>query len=110
MDTKKATVRLAAVGDIHYRRTSHGSLQPLCAQITESADVLLLCGDIIDYGLPEEARLFVKELASAVKIPTLAVLGNHEYESGKQEEVQHILTDAGTIVLDGDAQEIQGIG
>jgi Icc-related predicted phosphoesterase len=110
MDTKKATVRLAAVGDIHYTRASHGSLQPLCAQVTESADVLLLCGDIIDYGFPEEARLFTKELTTAVKIPTLAVFGNHEYEAGKQDEVQQIFTDAGILVLDGDASEVCGIG
>jgi Icc-related predicted phosphoesterase len=110
MANGKEVIRLAAIGDIHYSRTSQGTWQRLFVHIAESADVLLLCGDIIDYGLPEEARLFVKELASAVKIPTLAVLGNHEYESGKQEEVQHILADAGTIILDGDAQEIQGIG
>lgn len=90
-------MRLAATGDIHYTRASHGTLQPLCAQITESADVLLLCGDIIDYGFPEEARLFTKELTTAVKIPILAVLGNHEYESGKQDEVQQIFADAGIL-------------
>ncbi|HXG17781.1 MAG TPA: metallophosphoesterase [Methylomirabilota bacterium] len=65
MDTKRATVRVAAIGDLHYTRASHGSLQPLAAQITHSADLLLLCGDIIDYGLPEEARLFAKELTSS---------------------------------------------
>ncbi len=109
--TRKEVIRLAAIGDIHYSRTSQGTLQPLFAHIAESADVLLLCGDIVDYGLPEEARLFAKELATAVmKIPVLAVLGNHEYESDKQEEVRVILTDAGTIILDGDAREIQGIG
>lgn len=110
MDSKKATVRLAAVGDIHYTRASHGTLQPLCSQVTESADVLLLCGDIIDYGSPEEARLFTKELLTTVKIPILAVLGNHEYESGKQDEVQQIFADAGILVLDGDAHEVYGIG
>jgi Icc-related predicted phosphoesterase len=110
MDTRKATVRLAAIGDIHYTRASHGSLQPLCGQITESADILLLCGDIIDYGSPEEARLFTKELTTAVKIPILAVLGNHEYESGKQDEVQQIFTDAGILLLDGDAYEVHGVG
>jgi Icc-related predicted phosphoesterase len=108
--TRKEMIRLAAIGDIHYSRTSQ-TLQPLFAHIAENADVLLLCGDIIDYGLPEEARLFAKELATIVmKIPVLAVLGNHEYESGKQEEVWSILADAGAIMLDGDAREIQGIG
>jgi len=108
--TKKEVIRLAAVGDIHYSKTSQGTLQPLFAHIAEGADILLLCGDIVDYGLPEEARLFAKELTAVIKIPVLAVFGNHEYEAGKQEEVQGILADAGTIVLDGDAREIQGIG
>jgi Icc-related predicted phosphoesterase len=110
MDTRKTSVRLAAVGDLHYTRTSHGTLQPLYTQITESADVLLLCGDIIDYGSPEEARLFTKELTTAVKIPTLTVFGNHEYECGKQDEVRQIFTDAGILVLDGEAHEVYGIG
>lgn len=70
----------------------------------------LLCGDLIDYGLPEEAQLFAHELTACVKHPILAVLGNHEYESGKQDEVQRILTDAGIIVLDGEAHEVHGIG
>lgn len=108
---QKEMIRVAAIGDIHYSKASQGTLQPLFAHITESADILLFCGDIIDYGSPEEARLFAKELATAaMKIPILTVFGNHEYESGKQEEVWSILTDAGAILLDGDAREIQGIG
>lgn len=110
MDNKKATVRLAAIGDIHYTRSSQGTLQSLCTHLVEQADVLLLCGDIIDYGAPEEARLFTKELTSGVKIPIFAVLGNHEFESGKQDEVRQIFLDAGILLLDGDAQEIYGVG
>lgn len=109
MANAKEVVRLAAVGDIHCTKTSEGTLQPLFSKATESADVLLLCGDLTDYGLPEEAHVLVKEL-SAARIPTLAVFGNHDYESGKQDEVQHILTDAGVTVLDGNACEVQGIG
>ena len=110
MATVKETVRLAAVGDIHSTNTSQGTLQPLFAQIAESADVLLLCGDIVDYGLPEEAHIFVRELSPAARIPTLAVLGNHEYESDQQDEVLRILCDAGIIVLDGSTHEVHGIG
>jgi Icc-related predicted phosphoesterase len=106
----KPSVRLAAVGDIHYARSSRSQFQSLWGAVAESADVLLLCGDIIDYGLPEEAQLFTKELTSIVKLPTLAVLGNHEYESSKQDEVLRIFADAGVVVLDGDAEEIYGIG
>lgn len=109
MAIAKEKVRLAAVGDIHCSKTSQGDLQPLFEQISASADVLLLCGDLTDYGLPEEASILTKELAAA-KIPTLAVFGNHDYESGKQDEVQQILSDAGVTVLNGEACEIQGVG
>lgn len=102
-------VRLAVVADLHYGKTSSGSLQPLLAQVAQSADVLLLCGDLTDYGLPEEARLLARELAT-LKIPLIGVLGNHDYHAGQTDEVKHILADAGMKVLDGDAHEVLGIG
>jgi Icc-related predicted phosphoesterase len=107
----KETVRIAALGDLHFGRASApGSLQPLFSRINDSADVLLLCGDLTDYGLAEEARAFVKELAPALKIPTVAVLGNHDFESNQQAEIAQILKDAGVITLDGETCEIHGIG
>jgi Icc-related predicted phosphoesterase len=109
MASTKEVVRLAAVGDIHCTKTSQGALEPLFSKITESADVLLLCGDLTDYGQPEEAHVLVKELA-AVRIPTIAVFGNHDYESGKQDAIAQILSDAGVTLLNGDACEVQGIG
>ena len=111
MSAVKEVVRIAAIGDMHYSRTaSAGSLQPLFAQITEAADILVLCGDLTDYGQADEARALVREITSAVKIPAVAVLGNHDYESGQQEEIKKILTDAGVVPLDGDTTEIHGIG
>ena len=44
-------VRVAALGDLHCTKTSHGALQPLFARISESADLLLMAGDLTDYGL-----------------------------------------------------------
>jgi Icc-related predicted phosphoesterase len=75
-----------------------------------SADVLVLCGDFTDYGLPEEARILARELNTAVKIPVIAVLGNHDFEAGRQHEIREILVDAGVTVLDGEATEIEGVG
>jgi Icc-related predicted phosphoesterase len=100
---------VAAVGDLHCTKTSQGGFQALFARIAESADILLLAGDLTDYGLPEEARILAKEL-TAVRIPTAAVLGNHDFESDKHDEVRQILLDAGVAVLDGDACELHGIG
>jgi len=62
------TVRLAAVGDVHCTKHSQGVLQPMFAAVAQQADVLLLCGDLCDYGLPEEAHILVRELAS-VRVP-----------------------------------------
>ena len=110
MAKKSEVVRLAAVADIHYSRTSQGTLQPLFSQIADCADVLALCGDLTDYGLADEARGLAKELTSTVKIPILAVLGNHDCESGQEDDLKQIFTDAGIMVLDGDSREVQGIG
>jgi Icc-related predicted phosphoesterase len=110
MTSPTSPVRVAAVGDIHISKTSQGAFQSLFAQINDSADVLVLCGDFTDYGLPEEARILARELTLSVKIPVIAVLGNHDYESGKEEEIQQILRDAGVHMLDGEAAEIHGVG
>ncbi|MGI0484161.1 metallophosphoesterase family protein [Pantanalinema rosaneae CENA516] len=109
MSTTKDVIRIAAVGDIHCTKTSQGMLQPLFMQASQTADVLLLCGDLTDYGLAEEADVLVNELAAAT-IPVVAVFGNHDYEAGQPDMVQRILTDAGVKVLDGEACEIAGIG
>ncbi len=109
MTIPKKKVRLAVTGDIHCGKSAAGTLQPVFAQIADRADALLLCGDLTDYGLPEEAHILVRELA-AVKMPIIAVLGNHDFESRKQDEVRQILTDGGVKVLDGDACEVHGIG
>jgi len=103
-------LRVAAVGDLHCTVTSEGAFQSLFAKIAESADVLALCGDLTDYGTADEARVLAKELA-ATKLPKLAVLGNHDFESGAPAEVARILTDtAGVTFMDGTAVEVLGVG
>jgi Icc-related predicted phosphoesterase len=104
-----SVVRVAALGDLHCTKTSQGAFQPLLGKIAEAAEVLLLAGDLTDYGLPDEARVLARELA-AVRVPVVAVLGNHDVESGKEQEIRQILADSGVTVLDGDATEILGIG
>jgi Icc-related predicted phosphoesterase len=109
MTSVKAVLRIAAMGDVHVSKTSQGMFHALFAQVSSNADVLLLCGDFTDYGLPDEARILAREL-SVVKVPIIAVLGNHDYESGQQEEIMTILRDAGVTVLDGEATEVDGVG
>src|SRR5918993_4945073 len=103
-------LRIAAIGDIHVSKGSQGVFHSLFAQISATADVLVLCGDFTDYGLPEEAKILARELTTSVNIPVIAVLGNHDYESGHQDEIGQILSDAGVAVLDGEATEVHGVG
>jgi len=110
MADEKRKVRIAAVADIHFSRTPQENVQSLFANIAKAADVLVLCGDLTDRGTPEEARSLARDLNAHVKIPCVGVLGNHDYESGKQDEVKMILREAGINILDGDACEVQGIG
>jgi Icc-related predicted phosphoesterase len=111
MATPKDVVRIAALGDLHYSRTTvAGTYQPLFAQLTEAADILVLAGDLTDFGLADEARALAKEMSGSLKIPAVAVLGNHDFESSQQHEIRAILKDAGVITLDGDTTEIHGIG
>lgn len=103
------TVRIAALADVHYKKTPEESFQPVFAEIGKKADVLLLCGDLTDYGLPEEAEHVVKDLTT-VNIPVLAVLGNHDYESGRESEVRDVLAKGNVKVLDGESAVVAGVG
>jgi len=103
------TVRVAAIADLHYTKASAGACQALFASIRDSADLLLIAGDLTDYGLPEEASVLARDLG-ALRIPIVAVLGNHDVESGREAEVSQVLGESGVVVLDGDAREIAGVG
>jgi Icc-related predicted phosphoesterase len=86
-------------------------LQSLFLPAVDVADVLVLCGDLTDRGLPEEAVALVKELAPVThRIPTVGVLGNHDYEAGHEAALEHILEDGGITILNGEAIELLGLG
>jgi Icc-related predicted phosphoesterase len=106
----KRGLRIAATADLHYAKHSRGKMHDVFAEISGKADVLLLCGDLTEYGLPEEAEELAADIRSAVKIPCIGVIGNHDYESGHPETVANILDDAGVTMLNGEAVEIAGVG
>jgi Icc-related predicted phosphoesterase len=107
----KHVVRIAAISDVHCKRDSGRLLKPVFAQIADEADVLVVCGDLTHFGLPEEALVFLEEVAPALgKIPVFSVLGNHDFESGKEDEIWRMLSEAGVVMLDGNDCEIYGIG
>ncbi|HZD41746.1 MAG TPA: metallophosphoesterase [Terriglobales bacterium] len=104
-------LRIAAMADLHYGSTSQGRYAREFSEISEKSDVLLLCGDLVNYGLAVEAEMLVKSLAAVVRrLPVLAVLGNHEFESGNAAEVKKILAEGGVTVLDGECCDVRGVG
>ena len=97
----ESPVRVAAAADLHCRVDSARRLRRLLEPTDDLADVLVLAGDLTDHGLPEEAEVLADDLAS-IALPKVAVLGNHDHESGKAAEVIRILAHAGVHVLEGD--------
>jgi Icc-related predicted phosphoesterase len=104
------TVRIGAVADVHYGRDAEKRLRPVFEEVAKRIDILLLGGDLTDFGLPEEAQVLTRDLTEVVRIPIVAVMGNHDFEGGKENEICSVLRDAGIRVLDGDAVEIKGVG
>lgn len=101
-------LRIAAIGDIHVRAEEQTPYRAMFAELSREADVLALCGDLTDLGKIEEAEILAHELR-ACAIPVVAVLGNHDYESGHCDDVGRILRQAGAHVLEGQSIDIQGV-
>jgi uncharacterized protein len=91
-------VRVAAAGDIHASESLREHLVSSLAGLHEVADLFLIAGDLTTHGLPEQAEVLADACAVA-EVPVYAVLGNHDYHSGRSEEVEGILRDAGVNVL-----------
>jgi Icc-related predicted phosphoesterase len=102
-------LRIAALGDVHCSKASGGQFQALFAEAGQRADVLLLCGDLTQKGLPDEARILVRELKAAT-VPVLAVLGNHDFESNDVPALTDVLEEGGVTVLDGEVWERGDVG
>jgi Icc-related predicted phosphoesterase len=102
-------LRVAAIGDLHVMEDSVAPYRELFTEISAAADVLVLCGDLTNFGKTREAEILAEDIRTCA-VPVLGVLGNHDYECGQPEKVCSILHDAGMTVLDEQAVEIEGVG
>ncbi|MGH9266013.1 MAG: metallophosphoesterase family protein, partial [Acidimicrobiales bacterium] len=93
-------IRVAAVGDVHFGADSAGTLRPHLEDIADHADVFLLAGDLTRLGDPDEAAVLAAEVRD-LRLPVVAVLGNHDYHSDREKEVTDVLAEAGIEVLEG---------
>jgi Icc-related predicted phosphoesterase len=107
--TNSAKLKVAAIGDLHVMEDSVAPYRELFTEISGEADVLVLCGDLTNFGKTSEAEILAEDIR-ACSIPVVGVLGNHDYECGQPETVCEILHGAGMTVLDEQAIEIEGVG
>lgn len=102
-------MRLAAVADIHLKAEEHDRNVRRFSPVNDLADALVIAGDFTNHGTPEEMRAVLVVLET-VRVPIIAVLGNHDHESGHQDELAGMLRLAGIHLLDGQCHEVDGVG
>src|SRR5205823_4181791 len=77
-------------------------LRPSLQHLPDRADLLLLAGDLTRCGGAEEVRVLAEELRG-MPIPVVAVLGNHDYQTNREDDVRRVLEGVGVTVLEGEA-------
>lgn len=106
---EESKLRIAAVADLHFREIEKGRWIDYFKEVSKKADILLIGGDLTDTGDENEARALAEDLKSC-SIPVLAVLGNHDYEKGRQKIVRQIVQSDNVRILDGESVVINNIG
>lgn len=109
MDAENKKMRIAAVADIHVTDADKNKWTDYFKEISRSADVLIICGDLTNTGDESEAKVLCDEL-KACTIPVVAVLGNHDYEKGRQKLIRQTLQNENVHILDGEAVVIGEVG
>src|SRR6202007_1387388 len=102
-------MRIAATADLLFSPQSDAKLKDQLERVRDDADVLVLAGDLTNYGQPSEMEPLLNVLVR-LRLPTVAVLGNHDFECGKEEELARMVVAAGIKLLDGSAYERDGVG
>jgi len=102
-------MRIAALGDLHIRDAVPEPLRRSFTEVNDRADVLVLCGDLTDHGFIKEAEILADALATC-RLPKIAVLGNHDYESSPPEELVKVLSRTGLMVFATEPWTLDGVG
>ena len=102
-------MRIAATADLHFTPQSYRVLQEQFAKVRDEADLLILAGDLTNFGKASEIEPLISALIR-LQVPIVVVLGNHDYESGEEVRIAQMLSAEGIKVLDGSGYEKDGVG
>jgi 3',5'-cyclic AMP phosphodiesterase CpdA len=92
-------MRIAATADLHFSPQSYAKLKDQFERVRDEADVLVLAGDLTNFGQPDEMEPLLNVLVR-LRVPTIVVLGNHDFESGKEAELTRMMVASGIKVLE----------
>ena len=102
-------MRIAALADLHFSPQGYDRIRDAMTRLRDEADLLVIAGDITNLGTPAEMESMLASFMR-IRVPIVAVLGNHDYESGRQEELSKMMVAEGVKLLDGSGYERDGIG
>src|SRR5512146_323964 len=102
-------MRIAATADLHFSPQNYDRIREQMNRVRDDADLLVIAGDLTNYGRPQEMESLLNALVR-LRVPIVAVLGNHDYESGQAEQLMQMMTAEGIKVLDGTGYERDGVG
>ncbi len=102
-------MRIAATADLHFTPQYYDRIRDQMNRVRDEADLLVLAGDLTNYGNPAEMESMLATFVR-LRVPIVAVLGNHDYESGHEAELMKMMTSEGIKVLDGTGYERDGVG
>jgi len=99
----EASFRVAAIGDLHLKTAVPQAMArelAALAALDQTVDVLVIAGDITESGRLPEVEIAC-ELLAGIRIPIVAVLGNHDRRGVRRRAMRLLLEQAGVRLLDG---------
>jgi Icc-related predicted phosphoesterase len=93
------TIRVAAAGDIHAGAGEFDRVREAFERVADQADLVLLAGDLTQHGQVDEVCV-VADACRGLGVPVVAVLGNHDWQSDRADDLRHALVEAGVTVLE----------
>jgi Icc-related predicted phosphoesterase len=106
LEDEGAPIRIAAFADVHCYDEVRERLRYEIEPVNERADALVLAGDLTFVGKVDEAK-HLADVLRHVRVPVVAVLGNHDYEMDRDGTIAEVLRDAGVQMLDGGTHVVE---
>ena len=98
-------VRLALVTDLHSEKYGKDQEDLISRIDKENVDAILMSGDIFDDRFEDtNTCIFIEKIVE--KYPCHYVTGNHEFWSGRENEMKEFMTSKGVRVLEGEACQL----